>query len=73
VKAFVSVTESSSLRAGALQMVRVTGLGALKPNTVVLGFRDAAPPNDFLTMFVIVCLVFRSPHNLDKLFDVILK
>ncbi|XP_018016775.1 solute carrier family 12 member 9 isoform X2 [Hyalella azteca] len=50
VKAFVSVTESSSLRAGALQMVRVTGLGALKPNTVVLGFRDAAHPNDFLTM-----------------------
>ncbi|KAA0183274.1 hypothetical protein HAZT_HAZT002987 [Hyalella azteca] len=64
VKAFVSVTESSSLRAGALQMVRVTGLGALKPNTVVLGFRDAAHPNDFLTMFVIFCLVFRSRYML---------
>uniref|UniRef100_A0A6A7FY59 Solute carrier family 12 member 9 n=2 Tax=Hirondellea gigas TaxID=1518452 RepID=A0A6A7FY59_9CRUS len=49
VKAFVSVTESTDLRTGALQIVRVSGLGALKPNTVLLGFRDDTQPIDFLT------------------------
>ena len=50
VKAFVSITESTSFRSGALQIVRVSGLGALKPNTVMIGFRDEVQPEDFLSL-----------------------
>lgn len=47
VKAFVELSLARSVRAGAAQLARLAGLGAMKPDTVLLGFRDDAPPRDF--------------------------
>ncbi|XP_063543033.1 solute carrier family 12 member 9 [Cydia strobilella] len=53
VKAFVELCLAPSVRSGAAQLTRLAGLGAMKPDTVLLGFRDQAPPRDF----------FRDPNS----------
>ncbi|KAG9462906.1 solute carrier family 12 member 9 isoform X2 [Eleutherodactylus coqui] len=47
VKAFVDLTLSPSVRLGTQQLLRITGLGGMKPNTLVLGFYDNATPEDY--------------------------
>ncbi|CAF2053610.1 unnamed protein product [Rotaria magnacalcarata] len=48
IKAFVDMTAATNIRDGATQLIRLSGLGGLRPNTVILGFYDDTIPEDKL-------------------------
>ncbi|XP_073482576.1 solute carrier family 12 member 9-like [Aquarana catesbeiana] len=48
IKAFVNLTLSNSVRYGAQQLLFITGLGGMRPNTVILGFYTRSTPEDLL-------------------------
>ncbi|UJR36564.1 hypothetical protein I4U23_029283 [Adineta vaga] len=47
-KAFVDMTSAINIRDGVIHLMRLSGLGGLRPNTIILGFYDETTPEDKL-------------------------
>nr|XP_046265288.1 solute carrier family 12 member 9-like isoform X2 [Scatophagus argus] len=56
VKAFVNLTLADSVRHGVQNLLFITGFGAMRPNTLVLGFYDDCVPQDHLQGCLVITM-----------------
>ena len=48
VKAFVDLTIAATVRAGAQHIIRLSGIGGMRPNTIIMGFLEQEAHKDEL-------------------------
>ncbi|XP_055022766.1 solute carrier family 12 member 9 [Boleophthalmus pectinirostris] len=67
IKAFVNLTLANSVRHGVQHLLFISGLGGMRPNTLVLGFYDDCSPRDTLIDPVLACSqsIDLSSHSQD--------
>uniref|UniRef100_A0A8C4ZYU7 Solute carrier family 12 member 9 n=1 Tax=Gadus morhua TaxID=8049 RepID=A0A8C4ZYU7_GADMO len=63
IKAFVNLTLATSVRHGVQHLLFISGLGGMRPNTLVLGFYDNNPPEDKLLGLVLSSSGPRDPED----------
>ncbi|XP_034556817.1 solute carrier family 12 member 9 [Notolabrus celidotus] len=67
IKAFVNLTLADSVRHGVQHLLFISGLGGMRPNTLVLGFYDDCLPKDKLIDPTITSN--NCPNSLDSIHD----
>ncbi|KAK5606533.1 hypothetical protein CRENBAI_019488 [Crenichthys baileyi] len=69
IKAFVNLTLADSVRHGVQHLLFISGLGGMRPNTLVLGFYDDCLPKDKLIESSLSATESTDPFNPSRDFE----